>query len=89
MGEKYHAVFYTFIDSILIGVNWRLAQVTRSEPNKYSNSKNSQRILDPTSKYKSIQVFKYSSIQVLKYLSIQVFYAISMNSRSHHFQIFS
>ena len=40
MGEKYHAVFYTFIDSILIGVNWRLAQVTRSEPSKYSNSKN-------------------------------------------------
>ena len=40
MGEKCHAVFYNFIDSILIGVNWRLAQVTRSEPNKYSNSKN-------------------------------------------------
>ena len=53
------------------------------------SGKNSKRILDPTSKYKSIQVFKYSSIQVLKYLSIQVFYAISMNSRSHHFQIFS
>ena len=33
-------MFYIFIDSILIGVNWRLAQVTRSEHNKYSNSKN-------------------------------------------------
>ena len=32
--------------------------------------KNSKRILDPTWKYKSIQVFKYSTIQVFKYSSI-------------------
>ena len=31
-------------------------------------SKNSKRILDPTLKYKCIEVFKYSSIQVFKYL---------------------
>ena len=35
--------------------------------------KNSKRILDPTLKFKRIQVFKYSSIQVFKYSSIQVF----------------
>ena len=33
--------------------------------------KNSKRILDPTSKYKSIQVFKYPCIQVFKYESIK------------------
>ena len=35
--------------------------------------KNSKRILDPTSKYKSIhiQVFKYPCIQVFKYESIE------------------
>ena len=32
--------------------------------------KNSKRILDPTRKYKIIQVSKYSSIQVVKYSSI-------------------
>ena len=36
-------------------------------------TKNSKRILDPTSKYKSIhiQVFKYPCIQVFKYESIE------------------
>ena len=38
----------------------------------YNFLKNSKRILDPTSKFKSIQVLKYSSIQVFKYSSIQV-----------------
>ena len=32
--------------------------------------KKSKRILDPTSKYKSIQVFKYPCIQVFKYENI-------------------
>ena len=35
------------------------------------NEKNSKRILDPTSKYKGIQVFKYPCIQVFKYESIE------------------
>ena len=54
-------LYLTTINKPAIGSNYYKSTV----------NKNSKRILDPTSKFKSIQVFKYSSIQAFKSLSIE------------------
>ena len=53
---------------IVIKPNKLIKLLIGLKPNE-ANNKNSIRILDPTSKYKDIQVF---NVQVFKYLSIQV-----------------